>query len=546
MGPRPRILAVAIAAFALVCAFAVVPARTLASTTQRSSLMDDDELEYSSPSHVVSRLEQLRALGVDVVKVSMMWYLVAPDPGSHHRPSFDATDPAQYPPGAWERYDLIAREATALGMQVYFQIIPRVPIWALPRGQAVQGSDLSKAPDPDLFRQFVLAAGRRYSGSFTNSETRSYPTPRLFGKPVGSAQQQSITSSTIPRVSEWGIWNEPNERSWLSPYHRTISHHRTQWLQPITYRRLVDAAYASLIASGHRGDTILIGETANNGILDPLVFLRALYCVDGSLRPLRGAAADVFGCSASGNRGAFARAHPGLFASTGWAHHPYLFDHPADQHEPNPNKVSIADLPTLERILNGIFDLYGRGRRGGVPLYATEWGYKSDPPDPFSKTKLDQQASWMNQGEYLTWREPYVRELNQFELVDSPPRPGFPLNTRAAWGSFQTGLRLRNGQAKPSLAAFRLPIWVPVPRHGASVAVWGQLRPADHSTTQVGVIEFTPRGGSRWKTVQKVKTSSPEGYLVAHVRIPRAGSVRLGWTQPGTRTELNSLAVSVS
>jgi hypothetical protein len=546
MGPRQRILAAALAACALVCAFAVVPARTLASTTQQSSLMDDDELEYASPSHVVSRLEQLRALGVDVVKVSMMWYLVAPDPGSHHRPAFDATDPAQYPSGSWDRYDLIAREATALGMRVYFQIIPRVPIWALPPGQPVQGSDLSKAPDPNLYRQFVEAAGRRYSGSFTISETHSYPTPTLLGLPLGPTQQQVITSSTIPRVSEWGIWNEPNEKSWLSPYHRTISHHRTQWLQPLTYRRLVDAGYAGLVATGHGLDTILIGETANNGILDPLVFVRGLYCVDGSLRPLRGAAADVFGCPTSGNRAAFARAHPGLFASTGYAHHPYLFDQPADQHESDPNKISIADLPTLERTLVRIFGVYGRGRHGGVPLYATEWGYKSDPPNPFSRTKLAQQASWINEGEYLAWREPYVKELNQFELVDSPPRPGFPLNARAAWGSFQTGLMLRNGHAKPSFSAFRLPIWVPVPRHGSSVAVWAQLRPADHATTQSGVIEFKPLGGRRWSTLRKVQTANREGYLVAHVRIPRAGSVRIGWTRPGTRTELDSIAVAVS
>ena len=193
-----------------------------------------------------------------------------------------------------------------------------------------------------------------------------------------------------------------------------------------------------------------------------------------------------------------------------------------------------------------IFTTYGQGRAGGVPLYASEWGFKSDPPNPFSRTSLAQQASWINEGEYLTWREPYVRELDQFELVDSPPRPGFALNTHAAWGSFQTGLMLRTGRAKPSLAAFRIPIWLPVRRRGASVAVWGQLRPADHSTTQYGVIEFKPRGGREWSTLREVQTSSSEGFVVAHVPIPRAGSVRLAWIQPGTGAEFDSLAVSVS
>ena len=46
-------------------------------------------------------LDQLKALGVDRVHVSLPWGSIAPDPQSHTRPTFDATDPAAYPAGVW-------------------------------------------------------------------------------------------------------------------------------------------------------------------------------------------------------------------------------------------------------------------------------------------------------------------------------------------------------------------------------------------------------------------------------------------------------------
>jgi hypothetical protein len=133
----------------------------------------------------------------------------------------------------------------------------------------------------------------------------------------------------------------------------------------------------------------------------------------------------------------------------------------------------------------------------------------------------------------MTWRMPYVRALNQFELVDSPPKPGEPKGSVLYWSSFQTGLEFRNGGVKPAYQAFQIPIWLPSARHGGSVAVWGQLRPANHSSTQTGVIEFRPRSSGPWSKLANVQTSSPEGFIYNHVSIPSAGQVRLGWLDPG-------------
>ena len=391
--------------------------------------------------------------------------------------------------------------------------------------------------------------GRRYSGSYTVSDTQTTTTTEtLPGTSVPTGQTSSTTTTTtttIPKVSYWGVWNEPNERSWLSPIKRTLAHHRTEYLQPLIYRQLVDGAHAGLAATGHAGDTILIGETANNGILRPGAFIRGLYCVDQHLRPLHGAAAAEFGCPGSGNRAAFVRANPGLFQISGFAHHPYLFDAPPNRRDTTADTFSLGNLSSMEHLLKTIFAAYGRHPAGGIGLYMTEWGYKTSPPNPFVHTSLAEQAAWLNQGEYMTWRDSYVHALAQFELVDSPPKPDTRPGTQLYWSTYQTGLLFRNGNAKPSLAAFRIPIWVPTARHGSRVEVWGQLRPADHGDVQYGVIEFRPRGSSQWSTVRVAQTGSPEGYLDAHVSLPRAGSVRLAWLDP-SGTEYDSRAVAIS
>jgi hypothetical protein len=205
----------------------------------------------------------------------------------------------------------------------------------------------------------------------------------------------------------------------------------------------------------------------------------------------------------------------------------------------------MYNLPSFERMLTGIFVTYGLHPAGGVPLYLTEWGFKTNPPNPFIHTTLAQQAAWINQGEYMMWREPYVKAYTQFLLVDSPPKAGTRKGSALYWSSFQTGLELQNGTTKPSFAAFQVPIWLPNARHGRRVTVWGQFRPAVHTTTQYGLIEFQQKGSSTWKEIAAVQTNSPEGFIYTHVRIPRAGAVRLDWVSPAG-TVYSSRTVPVS
>jgi len=543
MLPWQRFLGARFAFLCLVLALAAtLPARAAASANQQSMLMDDEELIYSSPSHVVQTLEQLSSLGVDTVKVSLVWTLIAPDASSHQRPDFDATDPSAYPAGAWARYDLIDLTAHQLGMRVYFMIAPPAPLWALPANEPNQGPPLGRAPILSDLHDFAQAAGRRYDGSYANpyasdSSSSGSGTSLLgvtlpvtlpgAGSGTTTTSSQSSEPASLPPVEYWSIWNEPNERSWLNPWYRG-----KELLQPSEYRAMVDTSWSALRETGNPASSILIGETANVGIWQPLPFIRALYCVGGNYRQLRGGAAAAVGCPTSQSASQFAAANPGLFRGAGFAHHPYSFDVAPNRPYPDPSWVTLDNLSTLERTLDRIYAAYGQSRSGGVPLYVTEWGYKTNPPNPFAGTTEAEQASWTAEGTYMTWADPYVQGFTQFELVDASPKPHKKPGSRAYWNTFQTGLELINGTPKPAYGAFRLPLWVPDPRHSSRVTVWGQLRPADHQTLQYGVLEFKARGADDFEQIRELQTASPQGFFVAHIGLQSAGSLRLAWLSP--------------
>ncbi|MGI8413693.1 MAG: hypothetical protein ACR2LV_09480 [Solirubrobacteraceae bacterium] len=526
---------------ALVCALAcVLPSHALASSTQQSILLDDQHLIYSPPDQVARTLAQIASLGVDEVKVSVVWSIVAPHPGWRHRPRFDASDPAAYPQGAWDRYDLIVRLAQQLGLGVYFQITPPAPEWAHSQLRPTQGYTWSHLPSDRQYREFVHAIGERYSGTYAAPLPPGDP-PALGGAPAPPAR--------IPRVSEWGIWNEPNEGAWLNPQYRVVGAGRAArkiLLSPGLYRGLVDAGWKALAATGHASDTVLIGETASHGWIYPPQFVRALYCVGPALRSLTGPAAAEVRCPRSGNPGGFVAAHPGLFDAAGYAHHPYSFDMPPNARPPIPGEVTLANLPSFERLIDRIFGRYGRLPPEGVPMYMTEWGYKTDPPNPFVKTSPAQQATYLNQGEYMAFRDPHLHSLAQFLLLDTAPNAAEPVGSRAYWGTFQTGLLTASGIRKPAYAAYRIPIWLPVARHGRRVVVWGQLRPANHAAVQHATLQLRLPGSGAWREVREVATANARGFLLAHVTIESPGTVRLAWSDPQTGQTYYSRSVTVS
>jgi hypothetical protein len=561
-------------ALATACVLAAMaPATAAASATQDSILQDDNELLYSSPSQVASVMTELAGLGVERIRVSLIWALVAPNPKSTTRPSFDAADPGAYPPGAWQRYDVVATDARAVGIKVDFDITSPDPAWAATApSPPLKFSDYS--PSAAQFGEFVHAVGTRYSGSYVPPQAPAAPAPPTLGGiplpvplPLGPLGTSATTTTPppapLPRVGYWEIWNEPNEGGWLTPQWRpspqggavsgSISPNGWVPASPIIYRGLLDAAWNALAGTGHGADTILIGDTsakgsARHGLLPampPMTFLRALYCVGASDRPLTGASAAALSCPSSVDPNLLRVDDPGLLDATGYAHHPYSFTEAPNVPSTNPTSATLADLPRMERTLQRIFASYGRPAPSGVPLYLTEYGYKSNPPNPFVRTSQAQQAEYINEGEYMAWQDPYVRALAQFELVDAGPATSEAIGSAAYWGTFQTGLVGLNGLPKPSFYAYRIPIWLPDPHTGPRVTVWGQLRPADHAVPEAAALEYEPAHGGSFKTLRSVLTASPQSFILAHVPIPRPGWLRLAWPDAATGQVYHSRSVWV-
>jgi hypothetical protein len=515
-----------VAAFVL----AAIPSAALASSTQESMFQDDIMLVYGTDAQVNSTLDSLAAFGVDRIRVSVFWKLVAPANIEKVKPNFDATDPAAYPQNLWVPYDRIVRAAQAHGIGVNFNVTSPVPRWAATETPPDR-DDLQDTfgPNTDEFGKFVRALGTRYSGTYEG----------------------------LPRVDYWSIWNEPNQAGWLTPQWSADPRNDKLFVEaaPSIYRNLVAAAWTALADTGHGADTVLVGETAPQGVTDPglsrplspLRFLRRLYCVDDNLNLLKGEEATVRGCPA--DSAAFVASNPGLFHATGYAHHPYALLSAPGLKSKSPDDVAMADLPALSRELKRIYARYGQKTQSthGVPLYLTEYGYQTKP-DPFTVT-FSQQAAFINQAEYISYKNPIVRAMSQFLLIDDAPVPGVDpkKDPQLYWRTFQSGLKLLSGKRKPGYAAYLTPIYVThrSVRRGRTTGVFGLLRGAKPGAGAAAQVQFRPKGRKKWRTLRTVKSTGERNYLMTKVRPPGSGSVRLRWRNGANTLASRAAPVSV-
>ena len=473
-----RALLGALALLAL-CATPASAAADLEATFQ-----DDNELVYVDKQELQRNLDVLQGLGVDRLRITVLWKAIAPEPDSRTKPPFDASDPDRYPAGVWDNYVNVVEGARARGMDVNFNVTGPAPLWAT-----------RPAPREDIVDSYE-------------------PSPAEFGAFVGAVARK------FPGVRYWSIWNEPNHSGWLTP---TWDVRDGAWVERSAslYRELLAAAWSALGATGHGADTILIGETAPSGdrskdvkrYMKPLIFVRALYCVDEALRPLQGAAAARLDCPADPAQ--LPAQHPALFAASGFAHHPYQLLTAPTVKPRDPEYVTIAVLGRLTKALDRIFARYGSARR--LDLYLTEYGYQTYP-DLFGVT-YGRQSAYLNRSEYMAWRNKRVRTLAQFLLNDD----GSPIPL-----TFQSGLRTNDGRDKPSLRAYRMPIHVS--GRGRWRGVWGIVRPAAAGEPAAVEIQYRRKDSKRWRRLRDATAGGARNVLQAKVRLPRGrGHVRTAW-----------------
>ncbi len=260
-------------------------------------------------------LDQIKAFGVDRIRVLMYWSSIAPAPRRAARPAFDATDPGAYPQSGWGRYDNLMQAARARGIEVYVTLTGPAPRWATKRKR-----DNLTYPSGAEFQAFATAAGRRYG----------------------------------EQVAIWSVWNEPNQPQFLKPQFR-----RGRPASPAIYRRLYQGARKGLEASGNGQDTILLGETSprgNSRIVAPLAFLRGTLCLSRSYKKSRR-------CR--------------RLEADGYAHHPYSRSSGPMFVEPDRDDVTMSGISRLVRALDRAGRAGAVPR--GLGIYLTEFGTQSAP-----------------------------------------------------------------------------------------------------------------------------------------------------------------------
>jgi hypothetical protein len=493
----PLLTRLVLAAF-VACLLLALPTAAHGSASQLSIMMDDDLLLYRGDDVRDQTMTRMKQLGVDAVRVTVLWSVVAERArtGRAQRRRFDPTVPRTYPTRNWDRYDRLVRAARNLGLRVYFNVTPPGPAWA--RGRAPRGlrSVVKRAwkPDAGEFAKFVEAVGRRYSGRY---------------------RDENDDRSVIPRVDFWSLLNEPNQAGWLAPQWE-----RGRMAAPAMARELYLRGRAALDRTGHGRDTILFGETAPLGSsqrgqrspIRPKPFFRELLC-----ERRRGLRCNLFD-------------KYGPIRATGIAHHPYTKNVGPLQRDRSSDSITTANIAELGALVDRLARRT-RNVRAGLPVWLTEFGFETNPPDPFSGVSLDRQALWNQQGEFIAYNDPRIAGLTQFLLRDVAPVASARRGTKPYWFTYQSGIEFEDGSAKPALNGYVFPFLAQAA--GATANVWGQLKfrpnglpPGAQDTV---TIQHSPDGGATWTDVGSVPVTNGMGYFTGSVPLPGPGQVRGVW-----------------
>ena len=283
----------------------------------------------------------------------------------------------------------------------------------------------------------------------------------------------AAAAARFPWVRLWTVWNEPNSRTFSVP------------VSPRLYvRRALNPAYAALKAAS-RSNQVAGGVTSPRKTpsgMSPLAFMQGMRA-----------------------------AHARLDA---YAQNPY----PVGRGE-TPFRGSCAlcfTMASLPRIRSEVTRNFGP-----KPLWLTEYGYQTNPPDRILGVSPALQATYVGEAALRVWEQPGVTMLIQFLVRDEP-----------SLGGWQSGLFTVGGAAKLSYHAFALPL-AEVSRRGSRTVLWGQVRPGGGHRAYV----LQRAVGGRWRAFGGRRTTAANGAFTRTVSVPAGTRVRLvapavGWSSP--------------
>jgi len=317
-----------------------------------------------------------------IVRINLSWGGVLGV--ARERPE-DGTNPED-PAYEWDKYDAAVIAASQRGVQVLFTIFG-TPWWA--NG----GEPQNRAPQNfQRLKEFSYAAAFRYSGR--------------YARPDGTV---------LPRVSLWTAWNEPNLPIGLKPQWRKIG---GRWViqSARDYARICNAVYDGVHLTLLRGQMVACGVTSPRGNNAP-----------ATRRPSTSPIGFLRAAKAAGMRNMDA-----------YAHHPYAGDptyRPAAQPR-NPRAITLANIGKL---IDEVTILYGE-----KPIWITEYGYETNPPDWTFGVSWARQADYMHEAYTMARRNPRIDMMLWFLVRDELRATGW-----------QSGVISAGGRRKPSFYKFQ-------------------------------------------------------------------------------------------
>lgn len=447
-----------------------VPAADAASN-QVSAMQDDGRLENADPGVRNTALDEMQALGVDVVKLGAFWRRYAPNADSESKPRVDLTDPDSYD---WAQLAPAVEGIIARGMTPWIMISAPGPDWATKKSTASTQEGVY-LPDVKSFAQFVEALGRRF-----------------------------------PEVKILSIGNEPNFQYWMWPQvgKSLVS------ISGVHYRKTYVAAQKALVKAGHASSTILFGGLAPRAFLpkvgqratQPLRFLRDFFCLDEKLKPVTGRAAKLRSCT-----GRYSK-----IVASGFAYHPYTTAAGPAVRPTDADDAPVAYLKRIYRVLDRAAALKRLSKRN-IPLWNAEFAFQTNPPD-INQSRISLVPGYMNTSEYLTYSDRRVKNYMQYQLFDEPLNTDFGVGDTKRYGAFQSGLRFADGEKKLEVyRAWQMPLMV-IKGNGNSVTIWGTRR----ALSDAPEIEIQYKDGGDWTTVATVSPLAAAGYFKQRVSVAGA------------------------
>jgi hypothetical protein len=287
-------------------------------------------------------------------------------------------------------------------------------------------------------------------------------------------------ATRYPWVRYWLIWNEPNHPLWLKPTRASI--YVEHLLNP-GYEGIHSVLRHALVAGG------ITAPRGGLGGVAPVTWLRGM-----------------------------ARAHAHLDA---YAHNPYPL-RPGETPSAHGCRfcptITMATLPKLLILVRRYF--------GPKPVWLTEYGYQTNPPDGFLGVSPRQQATLLSLAAMRAWRLARVTMLIQYLYRDEPQL-----------SRFQTGLVYIDDKPKPSLNGFRLP-FAEMRRSGFQTVVWGQIRDGKSGRKQ---YEIQILRKNKWRSIAGVRQTNGNGVFLRTIRLKKGSLLRV-WSP---RQRLYSLRLRV-